>query len=215
MSSRFLIHIMPRFFLPTALQELVNLVDVSIPEFDLTLRHGHELAVRRPFPNKRYLIPCMRSPRKATEGFIISVPECPANYTVITRWELVGIQTVSHTVRHEMQERELGAASDNDTLWLAHASHPHWQNRTPQLAPTAPTIAPVERPLHSLELSFTLDGQLQVSNELSTIQMPTIEQERLRAHHQGNSRFPDPELAIESVADLPSDLERMEGEALS
>lgn len=183
MSSRFLIHIMPRIFLATELQEFVKLVDVSIPEFGLTLRHGHELAVRRPFPNKRYLIPCLRSPRKATEGFIISVPECPASYTVITTWELAETRTVSHIVRHEMLDRELGAAS------------------------AIPDILQGE--------SLTLNDKLQFSSTVSTIQMPTIDQERLFAHHQTNSRFPDPMLALECIADLSSNVEAMEGETLS
>lgn len=55
MSSRFLIHIMPRFFLATELQEFVKLVDVSIDQERLVAHHQ----TNSRFPDPKLAIECI------------------------------------------------------------------------------------------------------------------------------------------------------------
>ncbi len=92
---------------------------------------------------------------------------------------------VAHIVRHEMLDRDLGAASDNMAYSSIQAQ------------------------------SLKLNEQLELSNTVSTVQIPTIAQEQLHAHHQTNNRFPDPALAIKCMPDQCSDVEAIEGQTSS
>lgn len=168
-----LIHILPKFLAPFEFYEFIRLIDVTIPEFNLKLEMGKELALRKPYPNKHYLVACLSTPRKAQEGFLLSLPECPDSYSVITRWRLADATTISHVVRHKVTDPGHDAISDDYTLWYGHPSG-SFKDR--------------------FYLSLNEEGK--VSSKIEEMDVPTIPSERLASRHNGNPRFPDPANAV-------------------
>jgi hypothetical protein len=64
-----LLHIRPKLF---SYCDAVELVDLEIKPLGLFLRGGRELATRRPYPNKGYVVGCRRAgSRKALDGILI------------------------------------------------------------------------------------------------------------------------------------------------
>lgn len=51
-----LIHISPQFLTCEASGNDCEIVDLTIPELDLSLKGGSDIVSRRPFPNKRYVV---------------------------------------------------------------------------------------------------------------------------------------------------------------
>lgn len=168
-----LIHILPKFLASLEFHEFIRLIDVTIPEFNLKLEMGKELALRKPYPNKHYLVACLSTPRKAQEGFMLSLPECPDSYTVITRWMLADDATISHVVRHKVADPGHDAISDDFTLWYGH-------------------------PSGSFKDKFylSLNEQGKVSSKIEEMIVPTIPSERLINRNSRNPRFPDPAHAL-------------------
>lgn len=73
----------------------VELIDVCIPELNLTLNNGSELTTGCPYPNKNYLVARrvsnikkwgVKIDRKAREGFLIETPVFIKSFSVTIRW---------------------------------------------------------------------------------------------------------------------------------
>ncbi|WP_255653935.1 DUF6012 family protein [Arsenophonus apicola] len=65
-----LLHLSPRYYLRYSDVQL-DLIDVSVPELNLTLKGGVDIVARTPYPNKCYQIACRKKGRKAINGIFI------------------------------------------------------------------------------------------------------------------------------------------------
>lgn len=110
-----LIHVTPRIYNPYS-NIPAQLIDVSIPELGLVLRNGHELALRRPLPNKRFLVACRMTRQKAINGILIRPSSPITSFTVVTRWE-VQEEVVTHHVDYRVLDSDHTFVSDAMLLW--------------------------------------------------------------------------------------------------
>lgn len=65
-----LLHLSPRYYLRYSEIQL-DLIDVSVPESNLTLKDEVDIAARTPYPNKCYRIACWKKGRKDINGIFI------------------------------------------------------------------------------------------------------------------------------------------------
>jgi hypothetical protein len=127
-----LIHVSPRFLQCQYSGPDVTLVDVVIPELDLTLTGGKELTARRPYLNKKYLVACKKEGQRAVEGFLVETKERLDVFTVITRWSIDAEFLVKHTVRHHVLDSDFDVVTDRMILWYAIGARGHsFTNRWP------------------------------------------------------------------------------------
>lgn len=96
------------------------LLDVSVPEIDLTLVGGRDLAVRTPFPNKNWLIVGARG-NPPTDGLLIDVGD-ETRLTMTTRWEIEGRRTITHEVHVEAVGETRDVVAAHSTLWARYGS---------------------------------------------------------------------------------------------
>lgn len=112
-----LIHITPTFLTCERSGPRCELVDLRIEELGIYLRGGVDLATRRPFPNKNYLVGCRKKGRRADAGILIETNRQVRSYTVVSRWAVAAVTLLSHRVRYEVLDTEFGAMTDRMMLW--------------------------------------------------------------------------------------------------
>lgn len=102
-----LIHLIPQIYTPYAVP--VRLIDVAIPELGLVLDGHKDLAIRRPFPNKRYWVACRKVGQKAIAGFLVESKAFVPAYTVTTRWAVNADTVLTHSVAHVVLDKDFDA----------------------------------------------------------------------------------------------------------
>lgn len=111
-----LLHLQPRLFTS---HECVDLIDVRIEPFGLTLRNRAEIMARRPYPNKRYLVACRKVGRVAIDGIYISMAERVSDIECTTRWAIDASYVAVHTVQYSIVDDDFDAATADPILWSA------------------------------------------------------------------------------------------------
>ena len=207
-----LIHITPTIFIGSYDKPLeCELLDLTVKELGLTLVGGKDLATRRPFPNKHFLVGCRKVRKTAMNGILIESREALSSYDVVTRWEVfssfVRRFVLTHHCTYNVIDTEFEAVSDAMHLWSATAGEPlgDWASRRPKGMKWVPSVpwqpkmdiwsashGGIERQgdVHDL----VKNGR--VLERVETFQVPTIEPERLLSYRGWSQRIPGMELAF-------------------
>lgn len=175
-----LIHITPRLFLPCG--NFAQLIDLTVDELGLVLGEGKDLATRRPYPNKKYLVGCRKIGRKAVAGCLIETEQPVRSYTTITRWALNAEDILTHRVHHIVLDDEFDAVTDNMLLWHGTSN---WSSRWPECA--AGLIPANAQPRMDAEPNMRRQGDFEdvishnglIVYRDETFRVPTIERGRL------------------------------------
>lgn len=192
-----LLHLSPRLFLnPRFPEPACTLINYVCEELDLHLTGDEDLMVKRPYPNKSYLIAC-RKGRKAVSGILVDVARKIDEFKAVARWSVDGEHIVSHTVHFKIMDDEFDMCSCSMMLWSAfHDGKKLWPKRRPAwtegrtIASSQPRMVLIpnlaewtgedesEPQTTSGIISETFhDGIIVERTEV--FQMPTIEKERL------------------------------------
>lgn len=122
-----LIHLTPRYYNKYS-DVLVDLIDVTIPELNLTLKSGVDLKVTTPFTNKLYNVVCRKKGRKAVNGIFIKTDKPLSDFTVITRW-VVDAEVSTHQVHYHVMDSDFDAVTTEKIMWNGWRSMRHFKNR--------------------------------------------------------------------------------------
>lgn len=191
-----LLHLLPKFLICDISGPDVALIDLRIPELDLTLRAGTDLVARQPYPNKRYWVAMRKGSRKAIQGLLIETPGRLDTFTVETRWAIQADAVALHRVTHKVLDTEFDAVSADMLLWHGMCDGlGGWTRRVPDcyadLAPVAVqphmTLSPRAERTHTGAQYRTLRPAFIERSE--TFCVPTIEPGRL-APHAARDRLP-------------------------
>lgn len=197
-----LIHLAPTF---CAIASTPTLVDVHLPELNLTLREGHELVARRPYPNKAYRVACRRLGTKAIVGFLVDAPDGLREFTVISRWAVDAQYVAIHRVQHSIQDHQHGCVSQLSLLWHAYpGAESRWPEGMPRLFGLE--IDPMMEDIGTLprkgicEDRVRTDGFIEFRREV--LALPSLEVDRLhrRGFYDGRMPLPEQALASQSTA---------------
>ncbi|MEZ8372786.1 DUF6012 family protein [Vibrio cyclitrophicus] len=175
----------------------VSLVDVQIPEINLTLKAEVDLVVRKPFPNKCYFVACRKVGRKAICGLYLDVDKQLESFSVITRWEFNAEQILTHEVNYKVADTDYDAISDDHTMLYAQSDfESRWITDLESNPPvnTQPRMDVLLYEHHSRGENVSLqddylDGIL--VKRVENITIPTIETERLTKRGMLPNRMPD------------------------
>jgi hypothetical protein len=211
-----LIHLSPRLYLAFRNETpAVDLVDITIAELGMQLRGGVDLATRRPYPNKNYVVACKKMGQKAINGILIETPSHVEKFTLVARWAINGSPILhTHRVEYTVLDCEHDAVSESMVLWYATcASLGSWQSRWPgELAYPAPVHAQPRMDLWPVDLGGAERKGRQLVDVLAPngliverseqFSLPTIENGRLSSRFE--KRLPSMDMAF--IA-MPSELE--------
>ena len=193
-----LIHLCPSVF-AHAIDGEIRLLDVSSDDLGVSLRGGIELAARRPFPNKRYLVACRNIDQKALCGFLVEAPTWLWSFTVVTRWEVESIgHVLTHRVRYEVMDNTHDAVSEQMMLWCGYQEDGGIlrENRVPNEygAPVTeqPRMELVPRLDRTARVRDVLNRHGHIVARTETFRIPSIERERITGRGTIWDRMPLP-----------------------
>lgn len=207
-----LIHITPRIIQPKNHCFPCTLVELSVPELELSLT-SNELATRKPYPNKNYSVGCRRAGLKTIDGILVDTPTRNIDhYTVTAKWSLSEEADIilTHVVRHIILDNDFDAVSDNMLLWQGAET---WESRWPDFAAGwSPASAQPRMDILSRPEAPKRDGEVEdetipvligeeglsamlIRHRFETFRLPTIERERL-LNARPDERLPTLELAF-------------------
>lgn len=178
-----LLHIVPRMLAYRESEPECSLIDVTIPELGLVLRAGDQVAARRPYPNKNYLVACKAAGQRAWNGILVETRQPVREFTVTSRWGVGEDRVVSHQVRCTILDDEHDTASWSAALWYGDA-RAGFANRWPAGCHFSPMLVQPRMDLVSRERAGGCEDQLE-SDGVSLVarteefRVPTIEPERL------------------------------------
>jgi len=195
-----LLHTVPRFY--NKFKDVdIELVDVQIPEINLTLREGIDIVARKPYPNKCILAACRKKQNKAMEGLLIQLPGSLKRWTVITRWSENAEHLFTHIVKYTLMESQFDTVTDCVSMWSGyqHAVLGNWEDRHPHdsrittpihLQPSMENLFNNQKSNReaAIEDIYSEKGQLIRRTELFDV--PTIETERLFSGISITNRIP-------------------------
>ncbi|HGJ5878732.1 MAG TPA: DUF6012 family protein [Arsenophonus nasoniae] len=200
-----LLHLSPRYYLRYSDIQL-DLIDVSVPELNLTLKGDVDIVARTPYPNKCYQIACRKKGRKAINGFFIETDKKLTNFTQITRWAVNG-EIATHKIHFHILDSDFDAITSeimmwnafHDTPFLSRKSeiHENWLPATDQPRMLAIIENKKECQREQQRLIYNLvsdDGFIMERTEFFPI--PTVEAQRITIPFWGNQRFPSPDDAF-------------------
>lgn len=176
-----LVHIVPKLLSFPSNPDFV-LLDVTCPEFDVTLTVGKELRECRPYPNKNYRSVCRIDSRRAEVGVLLDVEGSVRMFSTITQWRVDGVGVIQHHVRRVLLDDEFDACTDSTILWKYR--EPRFASRWPdQYVDLWPAAVTPYMEIRSRGLSrFAQDTQVDgiVRERSHTLFVPTVEPERLQ-----------------------------------
>lgn len=203
-----LLHLTPRLFSQFA---DIKLIDVSIEPFGLHLRSGRELAVRKPYRNKRYCVACRRKGNTAIDGIYIETPGPVGAFEYTARWDVAGVFEATHKVSYTIIDGDFDAADESCFLWYQHSKKMgeagDWSSRWPggrsddspladqgkiAMIATESDRALLTKPDHCSfrhEPQHASFGDVGIAEYCQDYRMPTIERERLLVSWIGE-RYP-------------------------
>lgn len=197
-----LLHLIPKI-MNRYLDVQVELIDVQIPELNVTLTGGEHLVVRKPFPNKSYYVACRKVGRKAMRGFLIETDKQLRQFTVITRWnaksELWKPETekvLTHKVNYTVADSDFDVISDDHTFYYAQSNFESRWLTDFSIAPpvyTEPRMDFLYCEYHKRGEHVAVDDrydEVVMVNRVEDITVPTIEKERFSMREKLDSRLP-------------------------
>jgi hypothetical protein len=184
-----LIHITPRMYIPHQVA-LCDLVSLTIKEFGLSLT-SKDLAVRKPYPNKRLWAACRRTGKIAITGLLLQTEQPVSKFTVESKWVIDGnAEPFTHVTNYHVLDDKYDCVSDNMLLWYGYEGvgkkwerrwAPAFERMSPaqaaprmEIFPCGPGVPPREG--HRRDI-LGEDGFIDKRTE--NFQMLTIEPERL------------------------------------
>lgn len=200
-----LIHITPKLYLVYRNEAPhCKLIDLTIEEMGLVLSGTSDLATRRPYPNKNYLVGCRKLGQKAIDGIFIETQNHVPSFTTVARWAVNADMVLTHRTNYIVLDNDFDAVSDNMKLWFATSpSLGSWSSRWPQCAmgliPSSseprmdvwsPAIGGVGR---QGEVNDNLASNGTIIERTETFRIPTIERDRLFGERAKHERFPSRE----------------------
>ncbi|MFG0773063.1 DUF6012 family protein [Vibrio plantisponsor] len=198
-----LLHLIPKI-LNRYLDVQVELIDVQIPELNVTLTGGEHLVVRKPFPNKSYYVACRKVGRKAMRGLLIETDKQLKQFTVITRWnaksELWKPETekvLTHKVNYTVADSDFDVISDDHTFYYAQSNFESRWLTDFSIAPpvyTEPRMDFLYCEYHKRGEHVAVDDrydEVVMVNRIEDLTVPTIEKERFSMREKLDSRLPD------------------------
>ena len=202
-----LIHLTPRFYLQYC-DVQVDLVDITIPEFEITLKNNVDLMIKTPYPNKCYKVACRKKGRKAINGIFIETDEWVGDFTVITRWSVTGVDgegittIVSHTTHFHVNDSDYDAVTECQMLWSDFYNTPY-ESRKNSIQETwipardQPRMFPFDNDERESERFNQYYNHINhnslITERVEYYTVPTVERERLIVPFFGNDRFPSKE----------------------
>ncbi|MEA9392151.1 DUF6012 family protein [Acerihabitans sp. TG2] len=147
-------HIVPRLI--NALKNRCKLISIEVPEFSFSLP-ADDISTVRPFPNKNFFVG-MKKGRKAKVGLLIESPVEHKSFTVISKWYVENVGTITHTIttyvsdfKYDMVSQDtmlcVGYGGGDPEIW-GYRVHPDYEGAAPGVIdPTAETIRGRERDL--------------------------------------------------------------------
>ncbi|MFN1619679.1 DUF6012 family protein [Vibrio rotiferianus] len=193
-----LLHLVPQIMNRYSNVEL-ELIDVQIPELNVTLTGGKELVVRKPFPNKSYHVACRKVGRKAVHGLFLEVDKQLTNFSVITRWKAkcaIFINTLTHRVNYTVADTDFDVISDDHTMQYAQFEfESRWLTdfRIDPPVNTQPRMDLLICEYHKRGENISLKDEYKdvvMVNRVEDITLPTIEKERLMKRGELDDRLP-------------------------
>lgn len=198
-----LLHLIPKI-MNRYLDVQVELIDVQIPELNVTLTGGEHLVVRKPFPNKSYYVACRNVGRKAMRGFLIETDKQLKQFNVITRWnaksELWKPETekvLTHKVNYTVADSDFDVISDDHTFYYAQSNFESRWLHDFSIAPpvyTEPRMDFLYCEYHKRGEYVAVDDRyddVTMVNRVEDLTVPTIEKERFSMRERLDSRLPD------------------------
>jgi hypothetical protein len=170
-----LIHTAPRFHTCEGSGPNVELVDLRIDELDVFLRGGKDLATRRPYPNRHYVVACRKVGQKAIDGILIESGAVVPAFTMVARWAVQARFIATHRVHYIVLDSDFDAVTDNMVLWESRWPEAH-KDSVP--ASSRPRMQLSLDSLRSSQLDFSVTSP-QSYERVETFPVPTIERERL------------------------------------
>jgi len=195
-----LIHLTPKIFNPHAVLNL-ELVDVNITQFNLSLVGGVDIVARKPYPNKCFSVVCRKIGRKAINGILVKGDDSVRNFSVDTRWCFNAERIIKHTVNYSILDNEFGFVTDEPTAWYKYGNY---KSRWPQEVKTPSKFKPTMTILHLVQ-DESREGNVRDTFEdgwlvhrLENIGVPSVEKERLFGDKSMIERMPCEEHAFEA-----------------
>ena len=155
------------------------LVDIHVPELDLTLREGKEVMVKKPYPNKTHHVVCRKVGRKAINGIFIRTDMAIDKFSVVTRWLINAERVVKHVVNYTLLDNDYNCISDDPLNW-SRTREGEFECRAPQhLKPYTPLESTV-----CMQVLFEGDSTFKKYGFRDTFEdgMLVIREEELRLH---------------------------------
>lgn len=199
-----LIHLTPKFLCCTYSGYDVELKSACIPELGLALNGGVEIATRRPYPNKNYVVGCRKVGKKAIAGIFIQCTKPIQEFTLINTWLVYGEKEVVHTIKYQVQDSDYETVSDQMLLWhnMTNANKEYTARTTPQSDKGPPTKAQPRMgidPNHARVGDFidSLEDGMVVRRD-EQFYLPTLQVERVLNNPYWGSRLPQLDQAFEA-----------------
>ena len=197
-----LLHLVPQIMNRYLGVEL-ELIDVQIPELNVTLKGGKDLVVRKPFPNKSYYVACRKAGRKAMHGLYLEADKQLKNFSVITRWKAKSEhwttepeKVLTHKVNYTVADTDFDVISDDHTLLYAQFGfESRWLTdyRIDPPVKTQPRMDVLLCEYHNHGENISLEDEYEdvvMVNRVEEITVPTVEKERLMKRGMHNDRLP-------------------------
>ncbi|WGM03963.1 DUF6012 family protein [Arsenophonus nasoniae] len=200
-----LLHLSPRYYLRYSDIQL-DLIDVSVPELNLTLKGDVDIVARTPYPNKCYQIACRKKGRKAINGFFIETDKKLTNFTQITRWAVNG-EIATHKIHFHILDSDFDAITSeimmwhpfHDTPFLSRRSklHEKWIPATdqPRMLPSIENKKKSQREQQRRIYNLISDDGF-IIERTEFFPIHTVETHRITIPFWGNKRFPSPDDAF-------------------
>lgn len=193
-----LIHLAPRYFLNYS-NVTVELLDLFLPELNMTLVSGKDITIRTPYPNKCYKVICRKKGRKAINGIFIETDKIIENFTAITRWAVNG-EVSTHTVHFHLEDSDFDAVTECQLLWNGFHNTP-FTSRKSNLQNEWIPAKDQPRMLLDTDTANQLDGMREshyslvdnndiIRSRVEYYAVPTVERERLSVPSWFNDRLP-------------------------
>tara|TARA_Y100001949_G_scaffold21781_1_gene15408 strand:+ start:93 stop:734 length:642 start_codon:yes stop_codon:yes gene_type:complete len=129
-NEKMLLHLIPKIINKYA-NVSVSLVDITIPELDLTLRGNIDVTTRKPYPNKTHHVACRKAGRKAINGIFVETGKFIFSFSVVTRWSLNAQQVITHRVNYNVLDSDYNCISDDPLNWTK-TREGNFECRTPE-----------------------------------------------------------------------------------
>lgn len=188
-----IIHISPRIY-DKLFHSATQLVDIVIPELNITLKNDIDVVVRKPYPNKAYLVACRKSGQKnqkAIDGIFIKTDSNIDKFSVLTRWTTNHHQIIEHHVHFTILDHEFDFYTDDPVHWYATGCD-KFESRWPGEFIEPVYLHPRMENIHLADKKSTLSTVIDTTDgrylirRIETMDIPSIHPDRLFSEYAGD-----------------------------